>query len=142
MSSGIPFQWIGVSKGYHQLSHATTSQSDQAAYVACQQWIAARVAKLISALDAIPYGVGSLLDHTLVVWLSETGDASYKHLSSDLPVVLIGNLGGKLKTGQVLAVDRPIVDLHYTVGHALGVNMSGFGAPSLSPQLISALLAP
>ena len=48
-------------------------------------------------LDAVKEGDGTMLDNTLIVFMSDSGDGHHPQLYN-WPMVLIGNLGGRLKT--------------------------------------------
>jgi hypothetical protein len=68
------------------------------------QWYAGKFAKLVGLLDSIGEGGGTLLDHTATMWLPELSDGAAHNLNN-LPIVIAGNCGGYLKTGQVVNVD-------------------------------------
>ncbi|QDU96018.1 DUF1552 domain-containing protein [Lignipirellula cremea] len=66
------------------------------------RFMAERTAALMKRLDSIPEGDGSMLDNTLVVFMSDSAERQHSH-GSQWPVVLMGDLGGKLKTGQLVS---------------------------------------
>jgi hypothetical protein len=84
-------------------------------------------------------GDGTVLDNTLIVYMSDFGD---KHHPSYLqwPVVLIGNLGGKLKTnGRLLeypaygnAGHRSLGTFYTSLLHAVGDQREVFGNVDLA----------
>lgn len=47
-----------------------------------------------------------LLDSTLIVWMSEHGLFVEPHVLEEMPVVVIGNVGGHFKTGRYISVAR------------------------------------
>lgn len=61
-----------------------------------------QMAKLATALDAIPEGNGTMLDNTVIVYTSNNGET---HHSSGVnwPLVVLGDLGGRLATGRYFA---------------------------------------
>lgn len=61
-------------------------------------WHARHLAFLLEQLDAVPEGDGTLLDHTIVVWLTELGTPTHRH--DDAFTVLIGGGNGALRTGR------------------------------------------
>jgi hypothetical protein len=86
-----------------------------------------------------PDGDGSLLDNSLVVWVTEFGDGA-AHWAWDVPVLLAGNLGGALATGRHLQypgrVQNP--DTGYTTNDLLvsllnlfGYEDTSFGYPDI-----------
>jgi hypothetical protein len=59
------------------------------------------VAELCDQLDAIPEGNGTLLDHTIVLWVGELADGAHGH--DGWPVVMVGG-GARFRTGRYLHV--------------------------------------
>ncbi|MFN3168768.1 MAG: DUF1552 domain-containing protein [Phycisphaeraceae bacterium] len=98
-----------------------------------------QIAKVANKLDAIPEADGTMLDNTLFVYLADNGGT---HHSNELnwPVVLLGDLGGRLKSGRYFAPGNDNADKHAT-GHtrlgdlwatllaAAGQPYKGFGVP-------------
>jgi hypothetical protein len=137
----VLFDWLGATTRYHELSHQSDAASI-AVLLAVQIWFAEQVAAFASALDAIPVGDGgTLLDHTLIVWASELGEA-YTHRAADIPVTLIGNVSGRIASGEIVtpADGRPHADLLVTVARAMGLDVTTFGDPALGAEQIDALL--
>ena len=48
-------------------------------------------------LESVKEGAGTMLDNTVIVYLSDSGDGHHPNLH-EWPVVLLGDLGGALKT--------------------------------------------
>jgi len=99
-----------------------------------RQYHCERVADLAKRLDAIPEGDGTVLDNTLIVFMS---DFAHDHHSQglDWPLVLIGNLGGRLKTdGRFLQFPghgkkghRTMENFYLSLLHAVGDKRESFG---------------
>jgi len=68
--------------------------------VARNVWQAQQVAKLADILDAIPEGDGTLLDSTLIVYLSELSSGVHGHEA--YPVILLGAGGGIVTPGRYI----------------------------------------
>src|SRR5690606_32168509 len=88
----------------------------------------------------------TVLDNTLIYWMSEIGDGAnhlrvsgieYPQVPSHLPLVTIGGAGGAIKTGQVVTGSEPLVDaaerggrpasdLYLTLAHAMGATSATF----------------
>ncbi len=67
-----------------------------------RRFIAERTVDLMKKLEVIPEGSGTMLDHTLLVFTSDS--ANRQHTGGEnWPFVLVGNLGGRLKTGRLVA---------------------------------------
>jgi hypothetical protein len=100
---------------------------------------AERIAALAKKLDAVKEGNGTVLDNTLIVYMSDFGDRHHPSYTQ-WPVVLIGNLGGKLKTnGRFLEYPRYGVKGHRTIGtlyqgllHAVGDKREQFNNVDLA----------
>lgn len=125
---------------YHHLMHSSAQASEVA--IETQLWISQRIADVAELLDQRDAGDGTtLLDHTLVVLVSDMGDPLAHH-TRDIPVILIGNLSGRLTTGQRLVLpEATTADLWMTVATAMDAPLDGFGAPELDAAPIPELLA-
>lgn len=121
---------------------AQTGSQDE--YASITRWNVEKVAELCARLAAMPDSDGkSVLDNTVVLLGSAMHGSN--HACADLPTLLIGGGGGRLRTDQHLVLDnRPMRDLYITLLNGVfdaqvddfGVNVTG--AP-LAP--IDALLA-
>ena len=80
---------------------------------------ARQVRDLLDALDAIPEGNGSVLDNTLVAWVSEMGNPA--HGFNEWPVALFGGQG--LELGRI--VNYPQVIPFYEDSLVPGVDTVG-----------------
>ncbi len=131
-SRSHPF--IDAVGGHHALTHAgpgepfnrlvrlETWQCEQAAYVAN---------KLKSTLDAdgVP-----LLDNTAMLLLPDMGEAAV-HNHEDLAPVMVGKLGGALRTGRASRYNQaPLGNLYVAILQAFGLKgMSTFGCDGTAP---------
>jgi hypothetical protein len=110
----VTFNWDGITHthDHHGLSHRTGDLSvggacgvvgvlDMIAQI--DKWYAGKFAKLVGLLDSIGEGGGKLLDNTATMWLQELSDGAAHNLNN-LPIVIAGNCGGYLKTGQAVNV--------------------------------------
>jgi len=64
-----------------------------------ETWYAMKFAELLTLLDAIPEGNGTMLDHSLVIWAHEQQNG-YSHNRGDHPYVMAGGLHGTVETGR------------------------------------------
>jgi hypothetical protein len=60
-----------------------------------------QLAYLAQRLDAMREGESTVLDNSCLLWLSNMWSGT-KHDNKKVPVVTIGSLGGKLKTGRAV----------------------------------------
>ena len=95
--------------------HTGGQHGDPNDFAAITRWNIGKVADLCGKLDAIKESNGlSILDNS-VVFLGSCMHGS-DHACNNLPTLLIGGAGGKLKTGQYVSLkNRPLRDLHFTM---------------------------
>lgn len=122
LNASIPGSWAT----WHDLIHANSS-NDQSRRLAVMTWYASQVARLLDRLAETPDGAGgSLLDNTLVVWMTEFSNAS-THLTNGLPTVIAGGGGGH-RGGQHLDLGgRSTNDLFSTILTMCGRPTERFG---------------
>lgn len=91
-----------------------------------------QMARLAKALDAIPEGNGTMLDNTLLVYTSNNGET---HHSSGVnwPVVLLGDLSGRLRKGRYYAPGNDLKDKagksHIRLGDLWATLLAAAGQP-------------
>lgn len=83
---------------------------------------------LLERMDGVQEANGrTLLDNSLVLWISEFGDGG-SHSPWDLPVVLAGSAGGLLPTGRYLETNGATTgDLYTSILRVFGQNVDSFG---------------
>ena len=128
-ANNIRFPHLSSYTDDHQLSHAgpgdTTSIDEWAMR---QQWYAEEFAYLLSKLDSIPDGEGSLLDSTLILWCSELAQGN-THSHHDMPFVLAG--GPTLNGGRYVEyTNLSHNNLLVSIMNAMGVDGNTFGDPN------------
>lgn len=84
----------------HGLGHGGSipGKTNEESFIILHQLHTRLIAEMATKLAAMPEGNGSMLDNTLIVFLSDSGESHHPRLYT-YPMVLIGNLGGSLKTG-------------------------------------------
>ena len=93
-----------------------------------------KLAKFIAKLESIPEGDGSMMDNTLVIFLSDSAEAHHPGCN-EWPFVIIGDLGGRLKLGNRYLRypwygkpgHRTIASLYTSLLHAVGDRRQTFG---------------
>ena len=128
---------LGVTVDGHEIGHTHPDdpKRDKLA-IPIRQFHAARVADLAKRLDAIKEGDGTLLDNTLIVWMSDSAEEHHGQ-GEQWPLVLVGDLGGRLKTaGRFLqfpsyqkAGHRTLANFYLALLHAVGDKREKFGEP-------------
>ena len=137
------FKFLGATEGKHQLNHG----GSQDLLTVLDAWHAERVASLCRQLDAVPEGDGTMLDNTLVVWLNVNGGQHHNGFGNH-PAMVIGNVGGKLKTGRAIAYkgvektgERCISDFYTSLLEVFDVPVETFGDPEHSKGKLSEIFA-
>ncbi|MGZ3448673.1 MAG: DUF1552 domain-containing protein [Polyangiales bacterium] len=116
----------GAPSGHHQLTHDEASPQPEVAKILTQ--IMTELAYFIKALDSVPEGEGTLLDHCGIL---ATSDVSYarQHLITDYPIIIAGSANGALKTG--LHYRSPSSEntskVTLTLARAMGLTLDSFG---------------
>lgn len=87
--------------GQHEVSHHNYNADSMLYFARMQVYFFEQYAKLISRLKSIPEGDKTLLYNTISLAFSEMGDPA-QHENSRLGLILAGQAGGRLKTGQVV----------------------------------------
>ncbi len=145
---------LGIDIGIHKIGHGGTDKGRSAdeLYTIIRRYHFSQIAKLVEKLQAIPEADGALMDNTLIVYTSDGADAHHTD-GKEWPFVLIGKLGGKLRTGRFVELpgygkvgSRTINALYCTLLHAADAprdhfNLSGGLASIDKPGPITELLA-
>ena len=125
-------------------------------------FLATQAARMLTKLQETKEGTGTMLDNTLLVFMSDSANQQHSWKGANWPFVLVGNLGGKLKSGQFLsypvskretwdaqgqlmgaaAASNPAINaLYCTLLHAVGAPRDTFNR-SLSAPDAPALYGP
>ena len=76
-----------------------------------------QIATLAAKLKAVPEGDGTMLDHTMIIYLSDTGEAHHSR-RKEWPFIVVGGRGHKLKTaGRYLRYPKYGSPGHKTIGN-------------------------
>ncbi len=82
----------------------TFTPTAEKAMIDLDVWHASHVAYLLQQLDSVVEGDGTLLDHTVVVWLTELATGTHEH--NDAHVLLAGGCNGFFDTGRYVRYPR------------------------------------
>lgn len=143
-SSETVCTWLGHQESLHSLSHMEPHQpAGVEQFVESGRWFAAQFAYLVGRLAALPEPTapGSVLDHSLVLWISEVGDG-VSHVCDELPIVLAGGAGGRLTPGRNVTYQlEPHARLFTTICRAFGLENDSFGDADRGEGILEGLLA-
>lgn len=148
VSSGSGMEFIGIqidgsdlglapgAVNMHGVGHGSSfcGRSWEDLQIAIQRRHVEALAGFLKQLEAVPEGAGTMLDNTLVVYLSDQAERHHPQCF-EWPIMLIGDLGGRLKTrGRYLRYPwyqnpghRTVSNLFTAVLHAVGAPRDRFG---------------
>jgi len=126
--------WLGIEEGHHGLSHEPDKNAEaQEKLTKINTWFCGELAYLTKKLAETPEpgADGSMLDHTLIVWLNELGKGN-SHTLDNVPFVLVGGDKFGFDMGRSLKLDKPAHNqLWLAIAHAMGHNLPHFGNAEL-----------
>jgi hypothetical protein len=100
--SSLRFPNLGVDYMIHHL----LSHSDSADWLKVNQFFVKQLAYIARKLDAVQEGERTLLDNTMLLYCSSMLNGN--HDANQLPVVMVGGGGGRIRGGRVLDYkDKP-----------------------------------
>ena len=114
----ICFTGLGFKKGKHNIGHGG-SENGKTWYEngsIIRKYHFDLIAGLIKKLEAVPEGDGTMLDNTVIIYLSD-GAESHHSRCWEWPMVVIGNIDGKLKTGRYLDFPGYAQPKHRTISN-------------------------
>jgi hypothetical protein len=126
--SALYYPFLGVSKQHHGASHYDTEED----YQRIVRFHVSQLAYLAQRLNAMPEGESTVLDNSCLLFLSNMWSGT-KHDNQKVPVVTIGGLAGKLKTGRALDYlelgddNRKLCSLYLGIMDRMGVELTNFG---------------
>ncbi len=118
----------GVNGSHHSISHHMDDARLMEEYARITTWHVAQYAYLLEKLKSIKEGDGTLLDNSLITFCSGLRDGN-RHSPRNVPVVVAGKAGGKIKTGQHLVYEKntPLANLYLSMLHAQNIERESFG---------------
>jgi hypothetical protein len=130
--SGIGYPtWksLGINTDTHEIGHQANDPKAQALRVTIRQFNAGLISKLVDMLEAVPEGNGSMMDNTLIVYLSDSAETHHS-VCMEWPMVLVGNLGGRLNLGgRFINLPKYGSKGHTTVAQFYTALLHAAGAP-------------
>jgi len=129
----------GVEGSHHSISHHRSHPDRIEMYGKINVWHSEQFAYFLEKLASIQEGEHSLLDNSMVLYGSSLRDGD-KHQASNLPILIAGNGGGRLKTGQNLNFEdkTPLANLYLTMLKSMNVPIEQFGDSTGELQKIRA----
>jgi hypothetical protein len=126
--SSLRFPHLGVDYMIHHL----LSHSDTADWLKVNQFFLEQLAYIAKKLDGIQEGPRTLLDNSMILYCSSM--MSGNHNADQLPVVLLGGGGGRIRGGRVLDYtgksERQMCRLYLSMMDKMNVRLPKFGDAS------------
>jgi uncharacterized protein DUF1552 len=123
--SSLRFPHLGVDYMIHHL----LSHSDTADWLKVNQFFVQQLAYIAGKLDAIQEGPRTALDNSMLLFCSSMLNGG--HDATQLPVVMLGGGGGKIKSGRVLDYrdkpNRQMCRLYLSMMDKMNVQVKQFG---------------
>ena len=127
----VTYRGLGISKHVHGLGHAESvnGMTSNEARNRIRRFHMQQIGRVAAKLKSVPEGEGTMLDNTLIVYLS---DAAEKHHAScsEWPFLLLGGLGqSKVGAGRYLQFPSYGNKGHHTIGNLYNTFMQYVGKP-------------
>ena len=123
--SSLRFPHLGVDYMIHHL----LSHSDTEDWLMVNQFFVEQLASIARKLDQIQEGERTALDNSMLLFCSSMLTGA--HDATQLPVVVLGGGGGKIKTGRVLDYsgnpNRQMCRLYLSIMEKMNVHLDRFG---------------
>jgi len=126
--SGVNFRFLeGVTDTHHEISHHSKNPEKLRQYAVINRWHVEQYGYLLRKLRAMKEGERSVLDNSMILFGSALSDGN-QHDPHRLPLVLAGNAGGRISSGQHLAYteDSPAANLYVSMLDAFGTPVERF----------------
>ncbi|HTM46975.1 MAG TPA: DUF1552 domain-containing protein [Polyangiaceae bacterium] len=141
---GAPVVDVGGTCGnYHASQHGQPRGAD---FASICNWHIGNVADLVTKMDAIPEGTGTMLDNSIVLFTSDMHHGD--HACWDLPVAIFGSGGGTLRQDEhIVLPESPATaiqmrDLYFTImNQYFGMNVASFGVDNRPGMPANALIS-
>jgi hypothetical protein len=127
-ASQVVFPSIGINEPWHHVSHHGNDPEKLASLVKINTWHISLFGKFLERLRSTPDGDGSLLDHSMILWGSGMSDSN-SHSAIDVPLLLAGKAGGRLKGDRHVAAPRgtPLANAMLDVAQTFGAETDRLG---------------
>jgi hypothetical protein len=133
------YRGLGITLPSHQIAHGRGENGKTSAelMLTIRRYYVELIARMARRLHEVREGDGTMLDNTLIVFLSDAAEAHHS-TCVEWPILLVGGtLGGRLRAGgRYLAYPsygqnghRTVANLYTALLHAVGVRRPRFGIP-------------
>lgn len=123
-----PAEGINISKDDHDIAHefySINGAKEISNRVALERYHYQQFAYLLQQMDSYQEGGGTLLDHSVVLWVKCMSD---RHNHKKMMMMLAGGANGALTTGRYVSADgKPTANLLVNVINLMGIPDTSFG---------------
>jgi hypothetical protein len=118
----------GVKENHHSSSHHEKKPEKIESYKIITRWHVEQFVYLLQRLQGISEGERNLLDNAMILCGSSLSDGN-AHSPNNLPILLGGKGGGRIRSGQHLAFpsNTPLCNLYVPMLECQGIQVPRFG---------------
>lgn len=120
--NGVSYPELGFHDQHHSVTHHNNEEAKLNKVAKINTFNVSQFAYMVRKMHALREGEGTLLDNCIMMWGSGLEDGN-KHARANLPFVIAGKGGGRLKTG------RFIPSVKANQGDLLGTLLTCAGVP-------------
>ena len=129
----VAFGGLGITANKHQIGHRQVDGALEME-LKIRQFHVALLARLVEKLKSVPEGDGSMMDHTVIIYLSDSAE-NHHSTCYEWPMIMLGDLGGRIRGGNRFlnfpkygaAGHRTVAQFYSTLLHAAGAPVDHFG---------------
>lgn len=118
----------GTGGSHHEFSHHQDKEEKFGPYSKINRWHNEQLAYMMDKMAAIKEGERTLLDNSMVLFGSSMSDGN-RHDPNNLPIILAGKGGGKIKSGRHIKCEKhtPLCNLYVSMLDQMGTPVDAFG---------------
>jgi hypothetical protein len=118
----------GTDGSHHEFSHHQDKAEKFEPYSKINRWHAEQLAYFLGKLKSVKEGERTLLDNSMILFGSGMSDGN-RHDPANLPIILAGSGGGKIKPGRAIACSKgtPLCNLYVSMLNRMGAPVERFG---------------
>ncbi len=126
--SGRSYREIEAPGAHHSTSHHQQKPENHAQLTKINSHHASLFSRMLQRMSQIEEGPQSLLDNVMILYGGGISDGN-KHNHDDLPILMAGGAGGKMRGGRHLKLPErtPICNLYLEMMTRMGVHRDSFG---------------
>lgn len=126
--SNRAYKMIGINDGHHEMSHHQKNPEKLEALYKINKFHVEQLAYILDKMNSIKEGDKTLLENSMIVYGAGICDGD-RHNHDDLPILLAGNAGGKIKKGQHIQMpnNTPMTNLFLSMADKLNFNLEKIG---------------